>query len=78
MKSDSAERDIPLRDSLVALLREVKDKGRSDFVLCNSTGGVLTQTQFRNMWHAVVCRTIQERTYTKYDPVRRGSQFSKR
>ena len=67
-KSDSAERDIPLPDSLTALLRTVKDQKRSEFVLCNSTGGVLTQTQYRNMWHAVVCRTVQERTYTKYYP----------
>ena len=68
LKSDSAERDIPLPDSLVELLRAVKAQKRSEFVLCNSTGGVLTQTQYRNMWHAVVCRTIQERTYTKYYP----------
>lgn len=68
LKSDSAERDIPLPDSLTALLRTVKAQKRSEFVLCNSTGGVLTQTQYRNMWHAVVCRTVQERTYTKYYP----------
>lgn len=64
LKSDSAERDIPLPDSLTALLRTVKAQKRSEFVLC----GVLTQTQYRNMWHAVVCRTVQERTYTKYYP----------
>ena len=68
LKSDSAERDIPLPDSLVELLQAVKAQKRSEFVLCNSTGGVLTQTQFRNLWHAVVCRTVQERTYTKYYP----------
>lgn len=64
LKSDSAERDIPLPDFLTALLRTVKAQKRSEFVLC----GVLTQTQYRNMWHAVVCRTVQERTYTKYYP----------
>ena len=68
LKSDSAERDIPLPDSLADLLRSVKAQNRSEFVLCNSSGGMLTQTQYRNMWHAVTCRSVQERTYTKYYP----------
>ncbi len=66
LKSKAAKRDIPIPVQLVKCLEEEKKKSTSDYVIANSTGGPKTETQFRNLWHAVTCRMVKERTYTEY------------
>lgn len=66
LKSKAAKRDIPIPQLLVNHLVAERELSKSGFVLCNRSGGPKSETQFRNMWHAVVCM-VKERTYTKYD-----------
>lgn len=66
LKSKAAKRDIPIPAQLVACLKELKQQSDSKYVISNRAGGPKTETQFRNMWHAVTCRMVKERTYTKY------------
>lgn len=68
LKSKAANRDIPIPPQLVECLKAEKAASKSEFVVCNSSGMPKSETQFRNMWHAVTCRMIKERTYTKYLP----------
>lgn len=66
LKSKAAKRDIPIPAQLVKCLDDEKKKSTSDFVIANTSGGPKTETQFRNLWHAVTCRMTKERTYTEY------------
>lgn len=66
LKSKAAKRDIPIPAPLVHHLSEVKETSTSDFLFANRAGTAKSETQFRNMWHAVTCRMVKERTYTKY------------
>lgn len=66
LKSDAAKRVIPIPDILVDALKEAKANCTSEFVFCNTTNGPLSYIQYKHLWHAVVCRTTQERTYYKY------------
>ena len=60
------KRVIPIPDILVDALKEAKANCTSEFVFCNTTNGPLSYIQYKHLWHAVVCRTTQERTYYKY------------
>jgi len=66
LKSKAATRDIPIPPQLVECLKAAKATSNSEHVISDAKGLPLTETQFRNMWHAVICRTVKERTYTKY------------
>ena len=66
LKSDAAKRVIPIPDILVDALKEAKANCTSEFVFFNTTNGPLSYIQYKHLWHAVVCRTTQERTYYKY------------
>ncbi len=68
LKSPKAKRDIPMPPQLVHCLSTVKEKSKSEFVIADRNGLPQTETQFRNMWHTVICRTVKERTYKKYLP----------
>lgn len=57
LKTDAAERNIPLPDHLAACLREAKGNSTSDFVVANRDGGPLSYTQFKRLWQYVVTRT---------------------
>ena len=43
-----------------------KASSSSDYVICNSTGGPLSGTQFKGLWNAVACRKVGTRTSVKY------------
>jgi len=60
LKSDAANRDIPIPAVLVEKLKGEKVKNKSDFVICNRSGGAKTETQFKNMWHAIEARSTGE------------------
>ena len=47
-------------------LRKAKDSSSSEYVFANRTGGPLSYTQFRHLWHTVESRSVGERTYYKY------------
>lgn len=66
LKSPAAKRDIPMPPKLVECLTAVKAASKSELVIADRNGLPLTETQFRHLWHAVVCRTVKERTYKKY------------
>lgn len=66
LKSPAAKRDIPIPPQLVECLTAVKAESKSDIVIADCHGLPLTETQFRHLWHAIVCRTVKERTYKKY------------
>ena len=57
LKTDAAERDIPLPEQLINYLRELKNNSTSEFLIHARDNTPLTETGFRNLWHAVVCRT---------------------
>jgi len=58
LKSDAARRDIPIPPTLVSCLKQEKQRNKSEFVICNKAGGAKTETQFKNMWHAVEARSV--------------------
>lgn len=64
LKTKAAKRDIPIPPQLATILRQVNRTGNT--VIADRHGLPLTETQFRNMWHAVTCRQVKERSYTKY------------
>lgn len=65
LKTDAAERNIPLPDHLAACLREAKGNSTSDFVVANRDGGPLSYTQFKRLWQYVVTRTAKPRIARK-------------
>ena len=66
VKSEAALRDIPIPQSLLKHLREIRKGSDSAFVIHNSSNGPLKKNQYAHLWHAVVCRSTKEREYTKY------------
>ena len=66
LKSKAARRDIPIPKCLVSCLRDVKANSKSDFVIANSNGEALSESQFRNLWNYVDNRTAKEKTYYRY------------
>lgn len=68
LKTEAAYRKIPMPTQLVDYLTKLKKTSRGDYVVCSSEGFCLTGSQYRAMWHAVVCRSTRERTYTQYLP----------
>ena len=66
LKSKAAKRDIPIPKCLVNCLHDVKANSKSDFVIANSNGEPLSESQFRNLWNYVDTRTAKEKTYYRY------------
>lgn len=68
LKTKAAYRNIPMPKQLSDYLRKLKNKSKGEFVVCNRDGVCLSGSQYKSMWHAVVCRSTRERTYTRYLP----------
>ena len=66
LKSKAAKRDIPIPKCLVNCLRDAKANSKSDFVIANSNGETMSESQFRNLWNYVDTRTAKEKTYCRY------------
>lgn len=66
LKTDTANRDIPIPKCLVDQLREVKATSISEFVIANSEGNPLSYSQFKRLWQYINVRTAMDRTYYKY------------
>lgn len=66
LKTKASRRDIPIPPQLVNCLTEVKKKTASKYVISNSDGKPLSETQWQRLWNYVVTRTTKERKYTRY------------
>lgn len=66
LKTRAARRNIPIPKLLLDHLAEKKIVATSEFVIANSEGGPLSETQWQRLWKYVVTRTTKERTYTRY------------
>lgn len=68
VKSEAGERSIPIPKQLYDYLTQLKRDSASKFLIHNTSNEALTKNQFKNLWHAVICRSTKEREYTKYYP----------
>lgn len=66
LKTKAAKRDIPIPRCLVDCLREAKETSISDFVIADSEGQPLSDSQFQRVWRYVTTRIAKERTCYKY------------
>ena len=66
LKTRAARRNIPIPKPLLDHLTEKKKAATSEFVVANSDGNPLSETQWQRLWKYVVTRTTKERTYTRY------------
>ena len=66
LKSKAAKRDIPIPKCLVDCLREAKKTSHSDYVIADSNGEPLANSQFDRLWKYIKVRTAKDRTYYKY------------
>ena len=66
LKTKASRRVVPIPPQLVKVLKEEQDVSKSEFVICNSEDGAISETQFRRLWNYVVRRTAKDRTYYRY------------
>ena len=67
LKTNAAERNIPLPVCLVNCLREAKATSTSEYVVANRDGEPLSYTQFKRLWQYIVTRSTKERSYYRYE-----------
>lgn len=67
LKTNAAERNIPLPVCLVNCLREAKATSNSEYVVSNRDGKPLSYTQFKRLWQYIVTRSTKERSYYRYE-----------
>lgn len=65
-KTAAGHRNIPIPVPLFNHLKEIKKSIASDFVICNSSGLPLSETQFRNMWRKIKRRSVGPDEYIRY------------
>ena len=66
LKTRASKRTVSIPHQLVECLKDHKASSSSDYVICDSTGGPLSGTQFKGLWNAVACRKVGTRTSVKY------------
>lgn len=66
LKTPAARRDVPIPNCLVQCLREAKEKSISDFVIADSKGEPLADSQFTRVWKYITVRSTAERVYYTY------------
>lgn len=64
-KTAAGHRNIPIPVPLSIIERNQKSIA-SDFVICNSSGLPLSETQFRNMWRKIKRRSVGPDEYIRY------------
>ena len=67
LKTNAANRNIPLPDCLADCLREAKEISTSEYVIANKDGKPLSYTQFKRLWTYITTRSTKERYYYKYE-----------
>lgn len=66
LKTPAAHRDIPIPEVLANCLREEKAKSTSDYVIANSDGQPLSNSQFQRVWSYIRTRSTKERKRYRY------------
>lgn len=66
LKTPAARRDVPIPKCLAECLREAKERSISEFVIADSNGEPLAETQFVRMWNYITVRSTKERYYYSY------------
>lgn len=66
LKSKAAHRDIPIPKCLAACLREEKAKSNSEYVISDSEGNPLSDSQYSRLWNYIRVRQTKERTIRRY------------
>ena len=66
-KTAAGHRNIPIPVPLFNHLKGIKKSVASDFVICNSSGLPLSETQFRNMWRKIKRRSVGPDEYIRYN-----------
>ena len=73
LKTPAARRDVPIPECLADCLRRAKEKSISEYVIADSKGQPLSESQYRRLWNYVTVRSTKEHVYYKYvngQPVR--------
>ena len=58
MKSEAAQRSIPMSQEVVSVLKELKAESKSPYVFSMKNGKFLSETSFRRMWDLVRDRSV--------------------
>lgn len=66
LKTLAARRDIPIPQCLINCLKKQKEKSVSEYVISDSNGKLLAETQFRRVWNYIEVRSTKERYYYRY------------
>lgn len=66
LKTPAARRDIPIPQNLVDCLKAKKQDSISDFVIADSEGNPLSETQFTRLWNYIRVRSTEKRTVYRY------------
>lgn len=66
LKTPVARRNVPIPACLEKCLKDAKEKSKSKFVIADSNGNPLSESQFVRMWNYITVRSTKERTYYKY------------
>lgn len=66
LKTKASHRMIPIPNVLTECLKQRKAATNSEYVISDRNGQPLSQSQFKSMWNAVVCRTVGDRTVRKH------------
>ena len=77
LKTPAARRDVPIPKCLAECLRAAKSNSVSEFVIADSNGEPLAETQFVRLWNYITVRSTKERYYYSYvngQPVRHKVQ----
>lgn len=66
LKTPHSRRDIPIPECLVNVLREQKEKSNSIYVISDSEGMPLAESQYVRMWRYIKTRSTIERKIYRY------------
>lgn len=66
LKTPAARRDIPIPKILVDCLKQARTMTSSEYVISDSQGNPLSDSQFVRMWHYIKVRTTKERKIYRY------------
>lgn len=66
LKTLAAKRDIPIPQILADCLKAEKEKSSSDYVISDSNGEPLSDSQFCRLWHYITVRRVKERKIYRY------------
>ncbi len=66
LKTPHSRRDIPIPECLVSVLREQKEKSNSIYVISDSEGMPLAESQYVRMWNYIRTRSTMERKIYRY------------